>query len=147
MAKKEGKKVIANIKMRIPAGKASPAPPVGSTLGQYGVNMMDFVNPFNEQTKDLGNVDVITHITIYGDRSFEFTVGTPVTEGLIKKALGIDTASGEPNKEKVGTLKRDQLEEIAKTKMPDLNAHDLDAACKIVAGTARSMGVEVENKP
>ena len=138
------KKVIARLKMMVPAGKATPAPPVGSTLGQYGLNMMDFINPFNEQTKDLGEALIPVSLTIYEDRTFTFKAKTPASEDLIKKALGLEKGSGEPNKTKVGKLKQAQLEEIAKTKLPDLNTDDLEAAKKIVAGTARSMGVEVE---
>lgn len=138
------KKIIANIKMMVPAGKATPAPPVGSILGQYGVNMMDFINPFNEQTKDVGNFDVPVHVTIYEDKTFTFKAKGPATEDLIKKALKLDKGSGEPNKNKVGKLSKAQIEEIAKTKLPDLNTDDLAAASKIVAGTARSMGIEVE---
>lgn len=139
------KKVTARIKMMIPAGKASPAPPVGSTLGQYGLNMMEFINAFNDQTKDLGNAMIPVSINVFEDKTFTFKAKSPATEDLIKKALKLDKGSGEPNKAKVGKLSRAQLEEIAKVKMPDLNANDLDAACKIVAGTARSMGVEVES--
>lgn len=141
---KEGKKITANIKLRVPAGQASPAPPVGSTLGQYGVNMMDFINPFNEQTQDMRGQLLTAHITIYEDRTFDFRITGPATDDLIRQALGIEKASGEPNREKVGKLTRAQVEEIAKTKMNDLNTEDLEAACKVVAGTARSMGVEVE---
>lgn len=142
MAKK--KKVIANIKMKVPAGSATPAPPVGSILGQYGVNMMDFINPFNEQTKgQQGKLPV--HVTVYEDRSFDFIVkGRPVDE-LIMEKLGVDGASGEPNKNKVGKLNQQQLTEIAETKLQDLNTDDLEQAKKMVAGTARSMGVEVES--
>ena|SRR3990167_1894608 len=143
MARKS-KKVIANIKMKVPAGKATPAPPVGSTLGQYGLNMMDFINPFNEQTKNLGNVTVAVHVTVYEDRSFTFRAGGPLTEELIKQALKLEKASGEPNKTKVGKLNKAQLREIAEKKLPDLNANDIQAAERVVAGTARSMGVEVE---
>lgn len=138
------KKVVARIKMMVPAGKATPAPPVGSTLGQYGLNMMDFINPFNEQTKDLGNALIPVKISVYEDRSFSFTAGTPATEDLIKKAVKLEKGSGEPNKNKVGKISKAQLEEIAKVKLPSLNTDDLAAATKIVAGTARSMGVEVE---
>src|SRR5687767_3714349 len=106
---KQGKKVVANIKMKVPAGKATPAPPVGSTLGQYGLNMMDFINPFNEQTKDLGNLTVPVKITVYEDRTFSFTAGQPLTEELIKQALKLEKASGEPNKTKVGKLSKDQV--------------------------------------
>lgn len=140
------KKVSAQLKMVIPAGGASPAPPVGSSLGQHGVNMMDFINAFNEQTKDMRGAQCPTKITIYEDKSFTFTVkGTPA-KILIKEALKLKKASGVPNKEKVGTLTDAQLTEIAETKMNDLNANDLEAAKKIIAGTARSMGVEVAAK-
>lgn len=144
MAARKGKKVIANIKMKVPAGKATPAPPVGSTLGQYGLNMMDFINPFNEQTKDLGNVTVPVHITVFEDRTFKFRAGGPITEELIRTALKLDKASGEPNKTKVGKLTKAQLREIAEKKLPDLNTDKIESAEKVVAGTARSMGVEVE---
>jgi large subunit ribosomal protein L11 len=138
------KPVKAKIKFRVPAGKATPAPPVGSSLGQHGVNMMDFINPFNEQTKELGDVLVPVEITVYEDRSFDFITKTPPTAVLIRKAAGIEKGSGTPNKTKVATLSRAQVEEIAQTKLPDLNANDLAAASKVVAGTARSMGIEVE---
>jgi large subunit ribosomal protein L11 len=138
------KQVTANLKLRIPAGKASAGPPVGSTLGQYGLNMMDFINPFNDQTKDLMGSDVIVHLRIYDDRSFDFDViGEPVDD-LIRKALGIQKGSGVPHKEKVGKLSQSQLTEIAEKKMEYLNANDIEAAKKVIAGTARSMGVEVE---
>lgn len=138
------KKVTAQLKMVIPAGGASPAPPVGSSLGQHGVNMMDFINAFNEQTKDMRGSDCPTKITVYEDKSFTFTVkGTP-TRTLIKQALGLKKASGVPNKDKVGTLTDAQLTEIAEKKMADLNANDIEAAKKIIAGTARSMGVEIK---
>ena len=140
----KAKTVKAKIKFRVPAGKATPAPPVGSSLGQHGVNMMDFINPFNEQTKGLGDVIVPVEITVYEDRSFDFITKTPPTAVLIRKALGIEKASGVPNKTKVGTLTKAQVDEIATTKLPDLNANDLAAAAKIVAGQARSMGIEVE---
>lgn len=144
MAKGE-KKVIANVKMRIPAGRASAGPPVGSVLGQYGVNMMDFVNPFNEQTKDLQGQDVGVKVKIYDDRSFEFTVSAgPPADDLIRKAAGIDKGSGKPHEEKVAKITKSQVEEIAKVKMSDLNTDDLEQACKVIAGTARSMGVEVD---
>lgn len=138
------KKVTANLKLRIPAGKASAGPPVGSTLGQYGLNMMDFINPFNEQTKDMMGSDVIVHLQIFDDRTFSFTViGEPVDD-LIRKALNIKKGSGEPHKEKVGKLSQAQLTEIAEKKMNYLNANDIEAAKKVIAGTARSMGVEIE---
>lgn len=138
----EQKQVIANIKMKVPAGQASPAPPVGSILGQYGVNMMDFINPFNEQTQgQKGELPV--HITVYEDRTFEFIVKGRPTDDLIREQLGIEKGSGEPHKDKVATLSQQQLTEIAETKLPDLNTEDMEQAKRIVAGTARSMGVEV----
>ncbi|MDP4038470.1 MAG: 50S ribosomal protein L11 [bacterium] len=140
----KGKKVIAKLKLVIPAGGATPAPPVGSTLGQHGVNMMDFINTFNEQTKDLKGVPTPTIITIYEDKSFTFIIKSEPTTSLIRKALKIEKGSGVPNKEKVGKLTPAQLAEIAKVKMKDLNANDIEAAKKIIAGTARSMGIEVE---
>jgi len=138
------KKITANLKLRIPAGRASAGPPVGSTLGQYGLNMMDFINPFNEQTKDLQGSDVIVHLQIFEDRTFTFNViGEPVDD-LIRKALNIKKGSGVPHKEKVGKLSQAQLTEIAEKKMNYLNANDIEAAKKVIAGTARSMGVEIE---
>ena len=137
------KKVIGNLKLRIPAGRATAGPPVGSTLGQWGLNMMDFINPFNEKTKDLMGKNVIVHIRVFEDRTFDWTcLGQPVDD-LIREAIKIDKGSGKPNVDKVGKISRAQLEEIAKKKMDQLNAVDLDGAVKIVAGTARSMGVEV----
>lgn len=138
------KPVKAKIKFRVPAGKATPAPPVGSTLGQHGLNMMDFINAFNEQTKGLGDVMVPVMITVYEDRTFDFVTKTPPTAGMIRTAAGIAKGSGVPHKEKVGKLSKQQVAEIAEAKMPDLNAKDPEAAFKVVAGTARSMGVEVE---
>jgi large subunit ribosomal protein L11 len=138
------KEIKAKIKFRVPAGKATPAPPVGSTLGQHGVNMMDFINPFNEQTKGLGDVQVPVEVTIYEDRTFTFVTKTPPTAGMIKKAAGVDKGSGAPNKTKVAKLSREQVAEIAAAKMPDLSANDPEAAAKIIAGQARSMGIEVE---
>lgn len=137
------KKVIANIKMRIPAGQATPAPPVGSILGQYGVNMMEFINPFNEQTRGMdGNLTV--KVKVYEDRSFTFSYKSQPTDDLIRAKLGLQKASGVPNREKVGKLNAAQLNEIAAAKLNDLNTDDLETAKKVVAGTARSMGVEVE---
>jgi large subunit ribosomal protein L11 len=139
------KVIKANLKMKIPAGKASAGPPVGSTLGQYGVNMMDFVNPFNEQTRDMGNVTVTAHITIYDDRSMDFRVVGAPTDDLIRAKLGIQKGSGRPNSEKIAKKLTDQqLTEIAETKANDMNTDDIPAVKKMVAGTARSMGVEVE---
>ncbi|MDQ3064705.1 MAG: 50S ribosomal protein L11 [bacterium] len=139
------KSVKANLKMKIKGGQASAAPPVGSTLGQYGVNMMDFIGPFNDATKDKMGQDLTVHITIYDDRSITWRyVGTP-TDDLIRKSLGIQKGSGVPNKEKVSKkLSQAQLTEIAEAKMADMNADDLEAVKKMVAGTARSMGVEIE---
>ena len=138
------KKVIGFIKVQIPAGKATPAPPVGPALGQHGVNIMEFCKSFNERTASLAGLLIPVVITVYADRSFTFVTKTPPAAVLIKKAVGIDKASGEPNKNKVAKITRAQLEEIANLKMPDLNAADLDAAVSMIAGTARSMGVEVE---
>ena len=138
------KKVIGNLKLRIPAGRATAGPPVGSTLGQWGLNMMDFINPFNEATKDLMGKNVIVHIRVFEDRTFDWkSLGQPVDD-LIREAIKIEKGSGKPNVDKVGKISRAQLEEIAKKKMDQLNAIDLDGAVKIVAGTARSMGVTVE---
>jgi large subunit ribosomal protein L11 len=139
------KKVMKVVKLQIPAGKANPAPPVGPALGQHGVNIMEFCKAFNAQTADtaVGRITPV-EITIFEDRSFTFITKTPPAGVLIKEALGLQSGSGEPNRNKVGKLTRDQLRDIAQTKMPDLNANDVDAAMKIVAGTARSMGVEVE---
>ena len=141
---KEVKKIKAKVKFRVPAGKATPAPPVGSSLGQHGVNMMDFINPFNEQTKSLGDNMIPVQVTIYEDRTFDFVAKTPHTADLIRKAARIEKGSGVPHKEKVAKLSKAQVNEIASVKMPDLNAKDPEAAFKVVAGTARSMGVEVE---
>lgn len=136
-------KVVGYIKLQIPAGKATPAPPVGPALGQHGVNIMAFTKEFNERTKnDVGMVIPVV-ITVYADRSFTFITKTPPAAVLIKKAIGLDKGSGVPNKTKVGKITREQVAKIAQTKMPDLNAADLDAAISMVAGTARSMGVEV----
>lgn len=139
------KPVKARLKMKLKAGGASAAPPVGSTLGQHGVNMMDFINPFNEQTRDLGNVTVTAHINIYEDRSMDFrVVGEPVDDA-IRRVLGIEKGSGKPNTEKISKKLTDaQVSEIAAGKMKDMNADSLESVKKIVAGTARSMGVEVE---
>ena len=139
------KKIIGNLKLRIPAGRATAGPPVGSTLGQWGLNMMDFINPFNEATKDMIGKDVIVHIQVYEDRTFTWNcLGQPVDD-MIRSAIGIQKGSGKPHVDKVGKITRAQLEEIAKSKMDQLNAIDLEGAVKIVAGTARSMGVEVSD--
>ncbi len=138
------KKVQGYIKLQIEAGKATPAPPVGPALGQYGVNIADFTKQFNARTADQGDLIIPVVITVYADRSFTFITKTPPAAVLIKRACKIQSGSGEPNRTKVATITRAQLEEIAKTKEPDLNAADLDAAVSMIAGTARSMGVTVE---
>ena len=139
----KAKQVKANLKMKIPAGKASAAPPVGSTLGQYGVNMMDFVQPFNAQTKDMKGV-ITAHITVYDDRSMDFRVVSAPTDDLIREKLGIKKGSGKPNSEKLAEKLTDaMLTEIATIKAADMNAEDVEAVKKMVAGTARSMGIEV----
>ena len=138
------KKATGFIKLQLPAGKANPAPPVGPALGQHGVNIMEFCKAYNAQTESMrGNV-VPVEITIYEDRSFDFITKTPPAAELIKKAAGLQKGSGVPHKEKVGKLTKDQVREIATTKLPDLNANDIDAAMKIVEGTARSMGVTTD---
>jgi large subunit ribosomal protein L11 len=137
------KKVVAVIKLQIPAGEANPAPPVGPALGQHGVNIMEFCKAYNEATKDQRGMIVPVEITVYEDRSFTFITKTPPASVLIKKAIGIDKGSGEPNKNKVGKITREQIKEIAEIKMKDLNANDLEAAMRIIEGTARSMGVDV----
>ena len=137
-------KITGYIKLQIPAGKATPAPPVGPALGQKGVNIMAFTKEFDERTKNQMGMIIPVVITVYADRSFSFITKTPPAPVLIKKAAGIDTASGVPNKNKVGSITLAQAEEIAKTKMPDLNAASLEAAVSMIKGTARSMGVTVE---
>ena len=139
------KKVIGFVKLQCPAGKANPAPPVGPALGQHGVNIMDFCKQFNAKTQDQQGMIIPVVITVYADRSFSFICKTPPAAVLLKKAAGLESASGEPNKTKVATLKREQCEEIAKLKMPDLNAADLDSATEMIKGTARSMGIVVED--
>ena len=139
-------KITGYIKLQIPAGKATPAPPVGPALGQKGVNIMAFTKEFNERTKNQMGMIIPVVITVYADRSFSFITKTPPAPVLIKKAAGIDTASGVPNKNKVGSITLAQAEEIAKTKMPDLNAASLEAAVSMIKGTARSMGVTVEGR-
>ncbi|MCK4522772.1 50S ribosomal protein L11 [Candidatus Aerophobetes bacterium] len=141
MAKKP---ILTYIKLQIQAGKANPAPPVGPALGQYGVNIMDFCRSFNEKTKAQGDILIPVRITVYKDRSFTFELKTPLTASLLKTAAGIEKGSGEPNKRKVGKLKREDLVRIARTKLPDLNAYDVDSAVKIIEGTARNMGLEIE---
>ena len=137
------KKCIGNLKLRIPGGKATAGPPVGSTLGQWGRNMMDFINPFNEATKEYQGKNVIVHIKVYEDRTFDWTcLGQPVDD-LIREKIKLEKGSGKPNTEKVGKITMAQIKEIAAVKMNQLNAVDEAGACKIIAGTARSMGVEV----
>ncbi len=138
------KKITANIKMRIPAGQASAGPPVGSTLGQYGVNMMDFVTPFNDQTKDLQGQMLTVHVAIYGDKTISWRVVGAATDERIREMLKIEKGSGRPHEEKVAKLTKAQLEQIAQEKMVDMNTDNLESAMKQVAGTARSMGVEIE---
>ena len=136
-------KVVGYIKLQIPAGKATPAPPVGPALGQHGVNIMAFTKEFNERTKGDIGMTIPVVITVYADRSFSFITKTPPAAILIKKAIGIESGSGVPNKTKVGKITREQVRQIATTKMPDLNAANIDTAMSMIAGTARSMGVEV----
>ncbi|MBU1092316.1 50S ribosomal protein L11 [Patescibacteria group bacterium] len=137
------KKIKAKVKLQCPAGKANPAPPVGTALGPHGIQIMDFCNQFNEKTRELGDVVIPAIITIYEDRSFDFILKQPPMSELIKKTAGIGKGSGVPNKDKVAKLTKIQVREIAEKKMSDLNANDIEAAAKIVEGTARSMGVDV----
>jgi len=138
------KKVIGLVKLQCPAGQANPAPPVGPALGQHGVNIMEFCKAFNARTQDKAGLIIPAVITVYADRSFTFELKTPPAAVLLKKAAKIEKGSGEPHLKKVGTVTKAQVREIAEMKMPDLNAHDVEAAMNIVAGTARSMGLEVE---
>ncbi len=137
------KKVLTTIKLQAPGGQASPAPPVGPALGQHGINIMEFVKAFNAQTANDMGTTIPVEITVFEDRSFTFVTKTPPAAVLIRQAIGIEKGSGEPNRNKVGTISKDQVRQIAEKKLPDLNAHDVDQAAKIIAGTARSMGVEV----
>ena len=139
------KKVIGQIKLQIPAGKATPAPPVGPALGQHGFNIMGFTKEFNAKTADKAGMIIPVVITVYKDRSFSFITKTPPAAVLLKKAAGLDSASGEPNKKKVATLSSDEVRKIAELKMPDLNAASVEAAMSMIAGTARSMGIVVED--
>ena len=139
------KKVTGYIKLQIPAGKATPAPPVGPALGQHGVNIMEFTKQFNAKTADKGDLIIPVVITVYSDRSFSFITKTPPAPVLLKKAAGLQKASGVPNKQKVGSVTKDQIKEIAEMKMPDLNAASLEAAMSMIAGTARSMGITVKD--
>ena len=138
-------KVVGLIKLQIPAGKATPAPPVGPALGQHGVNIMAFTKEFNERTKNDAGLLIPVVITVYADRSFTFITKTPPAAVLLKKAAGNETASGEPNKKKVASVTKEQVKKIAEQKMPDLNAGSIEAAMSMVAGTARSMGITVED--
>jgi len=138
------KQVKTKIKLQIPGGQANPAPPVGPALGQHGLNIMDFCTAFNEQTKDQMGVVLPVIITVYEDRTYDFVIKTPPAAELIKKAIKAEKGSGTPNKEKIGKLTKEQVREIAEIKMPDLSANTIEQAEKIVAGTARSMGVDVE---
>ncbi len=137
------KKVLTQIKLQAPGGGASPAPPVGPALGQHGINIMEFCKAFNAQTQDQAGVTIPVVITVYEDRSFTFITKTPPAAVLIKQAIGLAKGSGEPNRNKVGQISQAQVRQIAEQKLQDLNAHDVDQAAKIIAGTARSMGVEV----
>ena len=137
------KKVIGELKLQLPAGKATPAPPVGPALGQRGINIMEFCKAFNAKTADQVGMIIPVVITVYADRSFSFILKTPPASVLIKKASGKDKGSAVPNKDKVGKLTKKQVQEIAALKMPDLNANDIDAAMKMIEGTARSMGIEI----
>ena len=137
------KKVAAIVKLQCPAGKATPAPPVGPALGQYGINIMEFVKTYNERTASQAGTIIPVEITIFEDRTFTFVTKTPPASELLKKAAGAPKGSGANRKEKAGSITRDQLREIAQMKMPDLNANDVEAAMKIIAGTARSMGIDV----
>jgi large subunit ribosomal protein L11 len=137
------KKVVAMIKLALPAGKANPAPPVGPALGQHGVNIMAFCKEYNARTADQAGMVVPVEISVFEDRSFTFILKTPPASVLIKKAAGIEKGADTPNKKKVGTITRAQLQEIAQTKMPDINANDIEAAMKIVEGTAKNMGVAI----
>ncbi|MFZ2861674.1 MAG: 50S ribosomal protein L11 [Trichococcus flocculiformis] len=139
------KKVVKLVKLQIPAGKASPAPPVGPALGQAQVNIMGFCKEFNARTADQAGMIIPVVISVYEDRSFTFITKTPPAPVLLKKAAGLESGSGEPNKKKVGTVTRDQVKEIAETKMVDLNAADVEAAMRMVEGTARSMGITVQD--
>lgn len=137
------KKVVSNIKLNIPAGKATPAPPIGPALGQAGINMMEFIKKFNEMTMDkIGNTLPVS-ITVYEDRSYSFNVKQPISSDLLRQAAGIEKGSGNPLKEKVGKISKDKLREVAQKKMADLNTTDVEQAMKVLAGTARSMGIEI----
>ncbi|MBK7601772.1 MAG: 50S ribosomal protein L11 [Acidobacteria bacterium] len=137
------KKITGYIKLQVPAGKANPAPPIGTALGPQGVNIMEFCKQFNAKTSNLGDVKIPVVITVYADRSFTFITKTPPAADLIKKALKIEKGSGKPNREKIGTITRDQIEEIAKLKLSDLNTTNLESAMRTIEGTAKSLGLEI----
>ena len=137
------KKVLGVVKLQLPAGKATPAPPVGPALGQYGINIMEFVKGYNERTAPLAGTIIPVEITVFEDRSFTFITKTPPASDLLRKAAGVDKGSGANRVTKVGTISREQLEEIARTKLPDLNCTTVEAACRIIEGTARSMGINI----
>ena len=137
------KKITAFIKLQVPAGKANPAPPIGPALGQHGVNIMEFCKAFNAKTAQMGDVNIPVVITVYADRSFTFITKTPPAADLIKKAVGIDKGSAKPNRDKIGKITRKQIEEIARTKLPDLNTTSVEAAMRTIEGTAKNMGLEV----
>ncbi len=139
----KAKKVLANVKLQIRAGQATPAPPVGTALGQHGVNIMDFCKQYNDATQAQSGQVIPVELTIYEDRSFTFITKQPPAAELLKQAAGVEKGSAEPNRDKVATVTRDQVRQIAETKMKDLNSHDLEAAMKVIEGTARSMGIEV----
>jgi len=140
------KKIKAVVKIQLPAGKATPAPPVGPALAQYGLNIGEFCSKFNDQTKDQEGFIIPAEITVYEDRSYDLILKQPPASELIKKAVNIEKGSGEPNKKKVAKISKTQLKEIAERKMPDLNANDIEAAIKIIEGTAKNMGIEIENE-
>lgn len=137
------KEITGKIKLQVPAGKANPAPPVGPALGQHGVNIMEFCKTFNARTQKMGDTIVPVIITVYADRTFTFITKTPPAAELLKKAVGIVKGSGKPNKEKIGTVSRTQIRDIAQTKMPDLNAASIDSAMRMIEGTAKSMGLDI----
>jgi large subunit ribosomal protein L11 len=139
------KKVVGFIKLHVPGGQANPAPPVGPALGQHGVNIMEFCKQFNAQTQGQQGLTIPVEITVYADRSFAFITKTPPAAVLLRKAAGLEKGSGVPNREKVATVSSDQLREIAETKMPDLNTRDVEAAMRMIAGTARSMGIQIRD--
>jgi len=138
------KELLVKVKLQIKAGAANPAPPIGPALGQHGINIMEFCKQYNAATKDKGDAIIPVEISVFKDRSFTFILKTPPAADLLRKAAGIEKGSGEPNKNKVGTVSKEKVREIAKIKMPDINANDIEAAVKIVEGTARSMGITVE---